>query len=47
MICQKIAAFNPDTKHEWTRDVFSAVDISAPAVESIEKSKGNRSALVL
>ena len=29
----KSAAFNPDTKHEWTRDVFSAVVSVPPAVE--------------
>ncbi|MCB9310559.1 MAG: cytochrome c biogenesis protein CcsA [Lewinellaceae bacterium] len=42
----KIAAFNPDTKHEWTRDVFSAVVSVPPAVESIEKSKEIEGALV-
>ncbi|MEZ4910756.1 MAG: cytochrome c biogenesis protein CcsA [Saprospiraceae bacterium] len=35
----KIAAYNPDTKHTISKDIFTAVVAVPPSIESVEKSK--------
>ena len=35
----KIAAYNPDTKHTLSKDIFTAVVAVPPSMESVEKSK--------
>lgn len=35
----KVAAFNPDTKHYWNKDIFTCIVGLPPALQSVEEAK--------